>query len=38
LPAEKNCYGRAVVSYRGFISRWADRGRPPDPPSPTPRR
>lgn len=33
-----NCYGRAVISYRGFISRWADRGRPPDPPSPSPRR
>jgi hypothetical protein len=33
-----NCYGRAVISYKGFVSRWADRGRPADPPSPTPRR
>lgn len=33
-----NCYGRGVISYKGFVSRWADRGRPPDPPSPTPRR
>lgn len=33
-----NCYGRAVISYKGFISRWAERGRPPDPPSPSPRR
>jgi Catalytic LigB subunit of aromatic ring-opening dioxygenase len=33
-----NCYGRAVLSYKGFVSRWADRGRPADPPSPSPRR
>lgn len=33
-----NCYGRKVISYRGFASRWADRGRPADPPSPSPRR
>ncbi|MBL8344443.1 MAG: hypothetical protein JNN03_03310 [Rubrivivax sp.] len=33
-----NCYGRAVISYKGFVSRWADRGRPADPPSPSPRR
>ena len=33
-----NCYGRAVLSYKGFISRWADRGREADPPSPSPRR
>jgi hypothetical protein len=33
-----NCYGRAVISYRGFVSRWGERGRPPDPPSPSPRR
>ena len=33
-----NCYGRQVVSYRGFISPWADRGREPDPPSPSPKR
>lgn len=38
VPMPINCYGRAVVSYRGFISRWAERGRPPDPPSPSPRR
>ena len=33
-----NCYGRQVVSYRGFISQWADRGREADPPSPSPKR
>ena len=33
-----NCYGRKIISYRGFVSRWADRGRPADPPSPSPRR
>lgn len=38
LPISVNCYGRRVISYRGFISRWADRGRPFDPPSPSPRR
>ena len=38
VPVSVNCYGRALISYRGFVSRWADRGRPPDPPSPTPRR
>jgi hypothetical protein len=38
VPMPINCYGRAVVSYRGFISRWAERGRPADPPSPSPRR
>ncbi|GMU67743.1 MAG: hypothetical protein AMXMBFR37_00760 [Steroidobacteraceae bacterium] len=38
VPFSVNCYGRQVISYRGFISRLADRGRPLDPPSPTPRR
>lgn len=38
VPFQVNCYGRAVISYRGFISRWADRGREPDPPAPSPRR
>lgn len=38
VPFSLNCYGRAVISYRGYISRFADRGRPLDPPSPTPRR
>ncbi len=38
VPVQINCYGRAVVSYKGFASPWADRGRPMDPPSPTPRR
>lgn len=38
VPMAINCYGRNVVSYKGFISRWAERGRPPDPPSPSPRR
>jgi hypothetical protein len=32
-----NCYGRRVISYRGFISRFADQT-PFDPPSPSPRR
>jgi hypothetical protein len=38
LPFQINCYGRAVISYRGFVSRLAERGRPPDPPSPSPQR
>ena len=38
IPFQINCYGRLVISYRGFISRLADRGRPLDPPSPKPRR
>ncbi|TWS96170.1 extradiol ring-cleavage dioxygenase [Reyranella sp. CPCC 100927] len=38
VPFSINCYGRQVISYRGFISQWADRGRPLDPPSPSPRR
>jgi hypothetical protein len=32
-----NCYGRRVVSFRGFLSRFADR-KPFDPPSPSPGR
>ena len=32
-----NCYGRRVISYRGFLSRFADQT-PLDPPSPHPRR
>lgn len=38
VPFSVNCYGRQVISYRGFISRFEDRGRPLDPPSPSPRR
>lgn len=38
VPFQINCYGRLIVSYRGFISRLSDRGRPLDPPSPSPRR
>ena len=38
VPVQINCYGRAVVSYKGFASPWAERGRQLDPPSPTPRR
>ncbi|MES2878190.1 MAG: extradiol ring-cleavage dioxygenase [Pseudomonadota bacterium] len=38
VPISINCYGRLIISYRGFISNWADRGRPLDPPSPSPRR
>jgi hypothetical protein len=32
-----NCYGRRVISFRGFLSRFADE-KPFDPPSPSPRR
>ncbi len=38
VPISVNCYGRKIISYRGFISRWADRWRPLDPPSPSPKR
>jgi hypothetical protein len=38
VPFPINCYGELVISYRGFISNFADRGRPLDPPSPSPRR
>lgn len=38
VPMSINCYGSKIISYRGFISRWADRDRPLDPPSPSPRR
>lgn len=38
VPFQINCYGRWVISYRGYISRIADRGRPLDPPAPSPRR
>jgi hypothetical protein len=38
VPFQVNCYGELVISYRGFLSRWAERGRPRDPPSPSPRR
>jgi hypothetical protein len=38
IPIQVNCYGRRVISFRGSFSRFADAGRPPDPPSPSPRR
>ena len=38
VPISVNCYGRRIISHRGFISRWADRNRPLDPPSPSPKR
>jgi len=38
VPFQINCYGSLVVSYRGWMSRFAERGRPADPPSPSPRR
>jgi len=38
VPFQINCYGRKVISYRGYASRFADAGRPPDPPSPSPAR
>jgi hypothetical protein len=37
VPFQVNCYGRRVISYRGFISKLDDI-RPLDPPSPSPRR
>ena len=38
VPFQINCYGRLVISYRGYISRLGDRGRTLDPPSPSPAR
>jgi hypothetical protein len=38
VPFAINCYGRKVISYHGYASRFADAGRPPDPPSPSPAR
>lgn len=38
VPMQINCYGDHVISYRGFVSQLADRGRPLDPPAPSPRR
>ena len=38
VPLAINCFGKQVVSRRGFISKWADRHQPLDPPSPSPRR
>jgi hypothetical protein len=38
IPFQVNCYGRKVVSHRGTLSRFADAGKPADPPSPSPRR
>lgn len=38
VPVAVNCYGRKVISDRGFITPWVDRGQPLDPPSPSPRR
>ena len=38
LPMAINCYGRRVISFHGGRSRFADRSKPFDPPSPSPRR
>jgi len=38
IPFSVNCYGNRVISYRGSLSRFADRGRPLDPPGPSPAR
>ncbi len=38
IPFQINCYGRGVISYRGFVSRMGEAGRPLDPPAPSPRR
>lgn len=38
IQFQVNCYGSRVISYRGGASRFADRDRPLDPPSPNPGR
>jgi len=38
VPMQVNCYGEIVVSHKGFLGNFADRDRPRDPPSPSPRR
>jgi len=38
LPIAVNCYGRRVISFGGGRSRFAERTKPFDPPSPNPRR
>jgi hypothetical protein len=38
VPFQVNCYGSRVISHRGTLSRFADASKPPDPPSPSPRR
>ena len=38
LPVSVNCYGSAVVSRRGSLSRFGDDAGEPDPPGPTPAR
>jgi len=38
VPFQVNCYGRKVISHKGTLSRFADAGKPADPPSPSPRR
>ncbi len=38
VPITVNCYGRRVVSFGGGLSRFADRAKPFDPPSPNPSR
>jgi hypothetical protein len=38
LPMAINCYGRRVISFGGGRSRFAERSKPTDPPSPSPRR
>lgn len=38
IPFSVNCYGNRVISFRGSLSRFADRDRPLDPPAPLPKR
>jgi hypothetical protein len=38
VPVSVNCYGRRVVSHRGTLSRFGDKGLAPDPPGPSPAR
>lgn len=38
IPFQINCYGELAVSYRAYLSSLSDRGRPLDPPAPSPKR
>ncbi len=38
IPFQINCYGRGVISYKGYVSYLGEAGRELDPPSPSPKR
>ena len=38
VPFQINCYGKLVISYKGYASHFSIPARPLDPPSPSPRR